>query len=481
MSNPDFPGPYWQGEPERPNGSAGYRNGDGDDQSPDGWPGEWTRGYSATPSNGAATPSNGAANGRRGRREQRHNGGRSARRASGYDAAGYDPAGYDHAGYDAAGYDHAGYDAAGRRGNGYRAADTGYGGADPGYGGADTGYGPADTGYGGNGRGPDSYGYGIDEYGARRSGYGSTGLAADDLTALPGGGGGRGGGGDGWGPDGPDGPDDGDLGPDGLVRPGRRRTRGPGGPRRRGSWWRHWTLKKAALVMGCMALGMVLVLIAGFFYIYSSVQLPLKDLSARLIQSSIVYYADGKTEVGCYCSKNRTVLSATELASNKYLEQAFFAAEDRHYLTEGGISLTGTARAILVDLTGKGYQGGSTITEQFVKTYFDPSGLGNLTYKEKIKEIIDAIKLARIKDKQWILGHYLNAIYLGSGAYGVEAAAETYFGVHASQVESRAVGDARCDGAAAVGLRPAPPGDGRARRGLLAARSVGVHARQHGR
>ena len=140
MSNPDFPGPYWQGEPERPNGSAGYRNGDdGDDQSPDGWPGEWTRGYSATPSNGAATPSNGAANGRRGRREQRHNGGRSARRASGYDAAGYDPAGYDAAGYDAAGYDHAGYDAAGRRGNGYRVADTGYGGADPGYGGADTG------------------------------------------------------------------------------------------------------------------------------------------------------------------------------------------------------------------------------------------------------------------------------------------------------------------------------------------------------
>jgi membrane peptidoglycan carboxypeptidase len=188
--------------------------------------------------------------------------------------------------------------------------------------------------------------------------------------------------------------------------------------------------------MSCMALATVLILIAGFFYIYSTVQLPIKELSVPLVQSSVVYFNDGKTEVGCFCTTNRTVLTSTDLGSNKYLEQAFFAAEDRHYLTEGGISLTGTARAILVDLTGKGYQGGSTITEQFVKTYFDPSGLGNLTYKDKIKEIVDAIKLAKLKDKQWILTHYLNAIYLGSQAYGVEAAAQTYFGLHADQVDA---------------------------------------------
>ena len=87
----------------------------------------------------------------------------------------------------------------------------------------------------------------------------------------------------------------------------------------------------------------------------------------------------------------------------------------------------------MVDLTGSGYQGGSTITEQYVKTYFQDAG-GNLTYKEKLKEIIDAIKLARVRSKPWILSHYLNAIYLGSNAYGVEAAAETYFGRHASQL-----------------------------------------------
>ncbi len=187
--------------------------------------------------------------------------------------------------------------------------------------------------------------------------------------------------------------------------------------------------------MGAMALGTVLILIAGFFYIYSTVQLPIKQLSAPLNQSSQVYFSDGKTEVGCFCSTNRTVLTSTELGQGKYLEQAFFAAEDRRFLTEGGISITGTARALLVDLTGSGYQGASTITEQYVKTYFQSAG-GNLTYKEKLKEIIDAIKLAKLKDKQWILSHYLNAIYLGNGAYGVEAAAQTYFGKHAWQLDA---------------------------------------------
>jgi membrane peptidoglycan carboxypeptidase len=189
--------------------------------------------------------------------------------------------------------------------------------------------------------------------------------------------------------------------------------------------------------MGAMALGTVLILIAGFFYVYSVVQLPIKALSAPLSSSSAVYFANGKTEVGSFSAVNRTVLTPAQLAQNKYLEQAFFAAEDRHFLTEGGISLTGTARALFVDLTGSGHQGGSTITEQYVKTYFQSVAAGgNLTYKEKLKEIIYAIKLAKKKSKPWILSHYLNAIFLGNGAYGVEAAAKTYFGLDAWQLDA---------------------------------------------
>ena len=492
MSNPDFPGPSWQDRSDSPDGPAAYGNGSaGDDgrSSDEGWPaGEWTRprvagpayggsnGRGGTPlgGNGASAGGNGLpetsyrsadyrpedSGGRSGRSGRRgHRAGRGDRAADGYDGrGGYAANGSGGRGYGASADDY-GANGAGAYGNGaasYGNDDASYQNGDPGYrrnGRGSARYGEGADGYGGDGG---------DSYGGRRAAYRSgTGLADDDDALLAGGAGG-------WGAGGPAGPGDpGAGGPYGPGVPGRRgggRGRGPGGPggpgrnprglagpdgrparapgnflqrQWRARWWRHWTLKKAALVMSGLALGLVLVLIAGFFYVYSSVTLPIKQLSAPLTQASVVYFADGKTEVGCFCSGNgnRTVLTAAQLGQNKYLEQAFFAAEDRHFLTEGGISLTGTARAIVVDLTGSGYQGGSTITEQYVKTYFQDAG-GNLTYKEKLKEIVDAIKLARVRSKPWILSHYLNAIYLGSNAYGVEAAAETYFGLHASQLDA---------------------------------------------
>src|SRR5260370_21044429 len=115
--------------------------------------------------------------------------------------------------------------------------------------------------------------------------------------------------------------------------------------------------------MGAMGLGTVLILIAGFFSIYSVVQLPITALSAPLTSSSMVYFAGGKTPVGCFCATNRTVLTSAQLGQDKYLEQAFFAAEDRHFLTEGGISLTGTARALYVDLPGRRHQARATIPQ----------------------------------------------------------------------------------------------------------------------
>ncbi|MHB1876201.1 MAG: transglycosylase domain-containing protein [Streptosporangiaceae bacterium] len=273
----------------------------------------------------------------------------------------------------------------------------------------------------------------------------------DRLTAAAwvpgfGGAGGRGGGRGpggrgpgGRGPGGPGGPGDDDgYGTDGYGRSGRRSAGAASRPVPRtwyarlwyGSWWRRWTIKKALFLTGGMALGLVLVLVAGFLVIYSSVSVPIQALSKPLPQSSVVYFSNGRTPIGCFCSQNsnRAVLTSAQLSRNKYLEAAFFAAEDRHFLTEGGISLTGTARALLVDLTGSGYQGGSTITEQYVKSYLDPSGIGNLTIKEKVKEVIMAIKLARMESKTWILTHYLNYIYLGWGTNGVEAASELYFG-----------------------------------------------------
>ncbi len=108
---------------------------------------------------------------------------------------------------------------------------------------------------------------------------------------------------------------------------------------------------------------------------------------------------------------------------------AVVAAEDRNFFNEGGISPTGIARAAYEDLTGNdgSLQGGSTITQEFVRQYY--SGIGTQqTFSRKIKEIFVAMKVAKEKSKQWILTNYLNTIYLGQGAYGIEAAAETYYG-----------------------------------------------------
>jgi membrane peptidoglycan carboxypeptidase len=201
-----------------------------------------------------------------------------------------------------------------------------------------------------------------------------------------------------------------------------------------GRWWRHWSIKKVALLMGGTAALVVLALVASFFVVLSNTRVPIKALSQPLTQSSLVYFSNNKV-VGCFCTVNRRVLPQSQIMKSKNLVAAVLAAEDRNFFTEGGISVTGILRAAKADLSGSSsIQGGSTITEQFVKTYYDPSGLGNLTYKEKLKEIFVAIKLAKLRPKWWILTHYLNSIPLGAGANGVQAAAETYFGVKAWQL-----------------------------------------------
>ncbi len=199
-----------------------------------------------------------------------------------------------------------------------------------------------------------------------------------------------------------------------------------------GNWWRRWTIKKASLLLGGMAAFTALVMVASFFVALSVTRVPIKQLSAPLNQSSTVYFSNGK-EVGCFCTADRTVLSEKNIKKSKTLVAAVLAAEDRNFFTEGGISVTGILRAAKADLSGASLQGGSTITEQFVKTYYTKTG-GNLTASQKVKEILVAIKLAKMESKWWILWHYLNAIPLGAGANGVEAAAETYFHVKAWQL-----------------------------------------------
>jgi membrane peptidoglycan carboxypeptidase len=224
------------------------------------------------------------------------------------------------------------------------------------------------------------------------------------------------------------------------ARPRRQRSGdwggpdGPGGgqPRRKGSWWRHWTWKKALTIVAGLIGGVVMLAAAGVAYAYSKTPIP--DVQSTVMQqASKVYFSDGKTQVGQFGSTNRVILTYNQIPP--MLRNAVVAAEDKNFWHEGGISPTGILRAAYDDLTSSGgsLQGGSTITQQLVRNYYEGIGTSQ-TLSRKIKEIFVAQKLAQSKSKEWILQQYLNTVLLGGNVYGVGAAAQFYFGLAPNQL-----------------------------------------------
>jgi membrane peptidoglycan carboxypeptidase len=183
--------------------------------------------------------------------------------------------------------------------------------------------------------------------------------------------------------------------------------------------WRQWLL--------LVAVGMFL-LIGGFVFLYIRTPIPAPN-DVALAQSTVVYYADGKTEIGQFAAVNRQSVSLAEVPVD--VQHAVVAAEDRSFYTNRGFSPTGIVRAAWNDLRGGDLQGGSTITQQYAKNAYLTQGR---TITRKVKEFILAIKLDRTLSKDQILENYLNTIYFGRGAYGIQAAAQAYFGVDASQL-----------------------------------------------
>ena len=111
------------------------------------------------------------------------------------------------------------------------------------------------------------------------------------------------------------------------------------------------------------------------------------------------------------------------------------AAENRSFYSDPGISFTGIIRAAWNNLTGGSTQGGSTITQQYVKNAILQNS--DQTFSRKFQELFLAIKLDNNYSKDQILENYLNTIYYGRGAYGIESAANTYFGVPAAQLTAQ--------------------------------------------
>jgi penicillin-binding protein 1A len=146
------------------------------------------------------------------------------------------------------------------------------------------------------------------------------------------------------------------------------------------------------------------------------------------VKNSYIYASNGQILAILRGSENRKVVPSTEIAD--VMKQAIVAVEDKRFFEHHGIDLHGIFRAVWADLTDKKVvQGGSTITQQFVKNAFTDQ---QRSFGRKLKEAALAWQLEQQWSKGRILTSYLNTIYFGNGAYGIEQAAEVYFGEHAS-------------------------------------------------
>ena len=169
-------------------------------------------------------------------------------------------------------------------------------------------------------------------------------------------------------------------------------------------------------------LGAVAVAIA-----YEQTPVPTAALAATGFSQSVVYSKDGSL-IGRFGTTNRKMLQHDQIPADD--DQCGGRRRGQELLQRGRHLAHRHRRGPPTqDITGSdgSLQGGSTITQEFVRQYY--SGIGTQqTLSRKIKEIFVAMKVAKEKSKQWILTNYLNTIYLGQGAYGIEAAAETYYG-----------------------------------------------------
>lgn len=161
-------------------------------------------------------------------------------------------------------------------------------------------------------------------------------------------------------------------------------------------------------------------LLAGAAYLLVRVPLPPEVPQA---QSTLLIDAKGARLASLDSGENRVLVKLSKVP--KVVVDAVLVTEDKDFFDHGGIDPLGIARATWADVRGRSLQGGSTITQQYVKNVY----LGReRTVLRKFKEAILAVKVERRLGKDEILERYLNTIYLGRGAYGVQAASRAYFG-----------------------------------------------------
>ncbi|WOO92786.1 transglycosylase domain-containing protein [Helcobacillus massiliensis] len=195
-----------------------------------------------------------------------------------------------------------------------------------------------------------------------------------------------------------------------------------------------------------LALVGALLILAGVgvgVWFYNSTDVP-EPTDVAVAQTSRVYFSDGTTLMGEFSEIDRTILPSDEIPQN--VKDAVVASEDSSFYENRGVSPKGIVRAFVNNVSGGAQQGGSTITQQYVERYHTGTQTG---YLGKAREAVMALKIDQELSKDEILSRYLNTIYFGRGAYGIEAAAQAYFNKPAKDLSDS-------EAAMLVGLIPAP-------------------------
>lgn len=216
----------------------------------------------------------------------------------------------------------------------------------------------------------------------------------------------------------------------GLNGPGGRGGHGEPGPNgRRGSSARAKRERRRNLLIGALAVFIMLAgvgVVAGTWF-YDDVPAPAEF---DVPQATTIFYKDGKTPLAKLGEVNREIIPISKIPP--HVQHAVVSAEDRKFYQHDGIDFAGIARAAWNNITGGDLQGASTITQQYAR---NAAEMTEITYGRKLREAVMASKLEQEKSKDEILEYYLNTIYFGRGAYGIEAAAKTFFNVPAEKLD----------------------------------------------
>jgi penicillin-binding protein 1A len=212
-------------------------------------------------------------------------------------------------------------------------------------------------------------------------------------------------------------------GPTVLRPPHVPRTSWPGPPRPAGRT-RLKRLRFVAILLAVLVLGFISFVFGMFVSIASDLP-SLTKFSLYKDEKSSTLFDDLGHPIGVLSQENRVIVTPEQIP--RIVKEAVISIEDKRFETNSGIDIRGIARAFVDDIAHKGaVQGASTIEQQFIKNALQAQS--HRTIFEKLREAALAYQLSHKWSKEKIITAYLNTIYFGHGAYGIEAAAQTYFG-----------------------------------------------------